>query len=160
MSADDRKRWPHGQEDELSLLSDGSLIVWRKGQNIRPDIHHTEVKKDLHISTELCPQCCQFCHSTFIFGPFWFLAILGPFPSLWKSPKEHWFWVIWGARLSDNKASHLLSITWMTLWPGPAVRPKNCEFQETEMVSTLLDTYSSFKKSTHTTKKVETHAKD
>ena len=54
--------------------------------------------------------------------------------------------LIWGARLSDNKACHLLSIAWIEwdfdIGPGPAVRPKNCEFQETELVSGLLDTFS------------------
>ena len=43
-------------------------------------------------------------------------TLFGPFPFLWKGTQEHWFWVIWGARLSDNKARHLLSIAWMT--PG------------------------------------------
>ena len=57
-------------------------------------------------------------------------------------------WVIWGVGLSDNKACHLLSIAWMGLWPG--VRPKNYEFDETEMVWDLLDThtFSIVKKST------------
>ena len=139
MSADDMEWDGHtGRRNSPSYQTAPSLFEEKVKTSDQTFI--TLKSRKIHFSRAVPPMLSVLpfyihCWSFLVFGHS--RHFLAPF-------KRTLFWVIRGARLSDNnKASHPLSIAWMKLWPQPAVRPKNCEFQETEMVSTLLDTYSS-----------------